>query len=442
MSDIGYGLAVYLERDNFVDQIGREQTFHLKLHNYSKQGISAVFCFQPPLGVEPCGRRDIWLDCLPSEQTAEIPLLYTFNQGGRHQFWGWIKGKQDAALWKESVFLSGSGFYSGDTHTHSTYSDGKGMLAENRDSMLDKGHSFLYSTDHNTMGHEKDILDYSRRDEAKSFLHIAGWEFTSQYGHALAYGVLNPSDPKRISRRGGLAEWQDFVDEMQGYGGNVFLAHPYEAPEYEFGDEILHNIQRIIGLEVWNGYNHHALDDQNQKAFRLWDRLNMAGKGRYIGNAVSDAHTVLKHGTPFIKGYLAELNTHEVHNMLKQGSFFGSNGPEIAFFIDNKGMGDVCVVAQRKMVFAQIRVFDPLGGLERIALLCGKIGGKSIQEVFHVLPDGEAERTLWVKDWYFHVEPGEFYRLEAVSKMGVASYNKELKTQEKGFAFSNPIWVE
>ncbi|MCL1916757.1 MAG: CehA/McbA family metallohydrolase [Peptococcaceae bacterium] len=442
VSDSTCRLEVRLDREDFMDQIGREQRFLLKIRNCSEQEVSGVFCFQPPLTAEPCRKKGIWLDSLASGQALEIPLTYTFNHGGRHQFCGWIEGQQVSTLWKDTVFLSGAGFYSGDTHTHSCYSDGMGTLAENRDSMLEKGHSFLYSTDHDTMEHQEGILDFHKQDESKSFLHIAGWEFTSQYGHALAYGTASPADPKRISQHGDLAGWQDFVHEMKNRNGIVFFAHPYEAPEFEFGDTVVYNIRGITGIEVWNGYNYHAINNPNRQAFHLWDKLNMAGKGHYIGNAVSDAHTAPKQGTPFIKGYLAELSTQAVHHMLKRGGFFGSNGPEIVFFMNGQGMGDTCKLTQGKMVHAQLRVFDPLGRLERITLLRGKIHGEKMQEVLHATPQGETEGTLWEKDWHFDVAPGEFYRVEVLSEMGTASYNRDLKKQEKGFAFSNPIWVE
>ncbi|MCL1853425.1 MAG: CehA/McbA family metallohydrolase [Peptococcaceae bacterium] len=372
----------------------------------------------------------------------EIPLSYTFSLGGRHQFCGWIEGQQAATLWKDTVFLSGAGFYSGDTHTHSKYSDGKGTPAENRFSMIKKGHSFLYSTDHNTLEHRQEILDFHKQDEAKSFLHIAGYEFTSQYGHALAYGAANTADPNRIRQPRDLARWQDFVHDTQKQGGFVFLAHPYEAPEYEFGDDVLSGLDGITGIEVWNNFNYHAIDSPNRQAFLMWDKLNMAGKGRYIGNAVSDAHYASGQGNPFIKGYLTQLSTEEVHLMLKRGRFFGSNGPEIVFSMDGKGIGDTCRLAQPAMVHAQLKVFDPLGRLEGITLLRGTIHGHKMQEVLHATPQGEAERTLWEKDWYFYVTPGEFYRIEVLSEMGIAALSRESEKQKKGFAFSNPIWVE
>ena len=38
--------------------------------------------------------------------------------------------------------------------------------------------------------------------------------------------------------------------------------------------------------------------------------------------------------------------------------------------------------------------------------------------------------------------PGEFYRVEVITGTGVVAYISDESKIEKGFAFTNPIWIE
>lgn len=426
---------------------GHTISLTLQIENTSAERKEETFCLQTPLEARPFGLREIEIKLGPGEH-LELPMEFTFSCGGCHLFLGWVKGMQERYLWKWPVRLGGAGWYSGDTHTHSTYSDGKGSIRENRESMMEKGHSFLYSTDHNTLKQAEEIESFGESDRAMGFLHLAGWEFTTPYGHALSYGTKHPQDPSKISERGKTEEWQSFVDERNQEGGIVFLAHPYEAPRYEFGEPVLDEIRGIAGIEVWNGYNHHGLAYQNRKAFARWDELNVSRNLHLTGNAVSDAHTAGKQGDPYIKGYLNTLNRDSIHEMLKSGRFFGSNGPEIRFSIQGAGLGETCRIGGKTLVHGRLVVFDPLGRLEEVILYRGMRqdkrdvpARKKIQKVLDVFSMGDG-RTIWMKDWYFYAEPGDFYRVEAVSEQNLAGILGEKRVEEKGFAYTNPIWIE
>lgn len=42
---------------------------------------------------------------------------------------------------------------------------------------------------------------------------------------------------------------------------------------------------------------------------------------------------------------------------------------------------------------------------------------------------------------YMDVTPGEFYRVEVITGVGVVAYVADATKIEKGFAFTNPIWI-
>ncbi len=423
--------------------------FHFQIKNISKTVQSGTICFQSPLYAEPFHYVEMEVKELAPDETKTILLDYQFSYGGRYVFYYWMKGAQLNTLTKTNVFVPGAGFYSGDTHNHSIYSDGRSTLTENRESMIHKGHSFLYSTDHNTLEHYTEIKDFAQSPAAEQFLHMTGWEYTTKNGHALAYNTNEVYDPSVMTERGNLNQWQTFVDEMNKKDGFVFLAHPFEAPRYEFGEDLLLNIQNITGIEVWNGFNHHALTYENRKAFEIWDTMNKKGDAHYIGNAVSDAHTAEKQGNPFIKGYLSQLSTAEVHRLLKSGKFFGSNGPEIQFSIDEAGIGETLYLQEtRQTAKFQFTVFDPAGKIESIILYKGILNHKAEHsrnktiKVLEIFPTGEVERRYFQKEYYTDIEDGEFYRIEVITEFGIVAYDQEKLIQDKGFAYTNPIWVE
>ncbi len=418
-------------------RIGEQLHFDLTIKNIANTVASAVFCLQSPLCAKPFGKKLFSISNLPGGESMTVRLSYTFTEGGCHQFYGWIEGRKMESLWKANFFMDGAGHYSGDTHSHSVNSDGTSTLEENRMSMRQKGHSFLYSTDHNYIGYADEIDTYMK--SAEGFLHIAGWEFTSEYGHALAYGNKHPMDATCITGRDQVMQWQAAVDEMGAEGAKVFMAHPYEAPRFEFGDSVLPSLNNIVGLEVWNGLHHHALDYQNRRAFELWDQLNATGKQRYVGNAVSDYHSAEGQGSVFIKGYMDTLSEENVHTMLGSGSFFGSNGPEIRFRVNDVNMGGVVTGQVGDIANLRLLVFDPLGTIKEVVLYKIAKGESKCEKVFSYYPIGE-EKTLWETDRYIPIEAGTFYRAEVIADVGAVTVSSG--GYKSGFAFTNPVYIE
>lgn len=436
---------------DFKDECKTPHRFELSIRNGSAEAASGIICFQPPANVQPVQYFEVHIDGLEAGEAKTIPLQYEFPFGGRYVFYFWEKQAQLETLAKAAFFLSGPGIYSGDTHNHSDYSDGKSTLQENRESMIAKGHSFLYSTDHNTLAHEEEILAYGKTEQAETFLHAAGWEYTTKFGHALAYGTKQVYDPHLINEHDNPALWQDFIDDTNAKGGFVHLAHPFEAARYEFGSRVLEDVRGFAGIEVWNGFNHHALSYENRKAFELWDELNKRGEAHYMGSAVSDAHTKEKQGNPFIKGFMEELNEEQVMKMLGSGRFYGSNGPEIGFSIGDAEMGGTLLLGDEKQLAkVHLSVFDPAGAIEHIVLYRSIINEKAPRnakrnktvKALEINMTGEDDRRHCEKECYLEMQAGEFYRVEVITAFGIVAYDAQKVEQDKGFAFTNPIWIE
>ena len=94
-----------------------------------------------------------------------------------------------------------------------------------------------------------------------------------------------------------------------------------------------------------------------------------------------------------------------------------------------------------------VDAFDPLGDIEAVNVYRGFVDGEYLEKpntkkVFEFYPMGENEKRRFVKDMYIDVKPGEFYRVEMITGLGVVAYMSNHAKVEKGFAFTNPIWIE
>lgn len=434
------------------DKEKRLVSFKLIITGTSIEREGGRVCIQPPKFAVPFTYTEVCVKDLEKDKEIVVDLQYQIMHGGRYVFYTWVKGNELATLSRAVVSFEGAGIYSGNTHSHSTYSDGKSTLEENRSAMMENGHSFIYATDHNTTAHYAELEKYKEKGIKENFLHIPGWEYTTRFGHSIPYRTNRTYDVSKIPERGNLEAWQEYVDTMNEENALVYFAHPYEAPKYEFGENVLKEIKGIIGVEAWNGFNYHALSYQNRKNFEVWDKLNRKGGYHYPATAVSDAHTMKGQSSPYIKGFLPELTREAVEDLLVNGNFFGSNGPELEFSIDEATMGSICSVkydsdGNAKKALMKIEAFDPLGDIEAVNVYRGFVDGEYLEKpntkkIFEFYPMGEVEKRNFVKNLLIDVKEGEFYRVEIITGIGVVAYMSDSSKVEKGFAFTNPIWIE
>ncbi len=436
----------------FRDEEIRVVSFQLMITGTCENAESGRVCVQSPQYAVPFACTEVCVENLKQGETLIMDLQYRILYGGRYAFYTWVKGNTLATLDRAVVAFKGAGVYSGNTHSHSIYSDGESTLEENRIAMMENGHSFIYATDHNTTAHFGELEEYEPKGLEENFLHIPGWEYTTKFGHSIPYRSMNNYDAANISERDDLEAWQKYVDAMNEEGAIVYFAHPYEAPRFEFGEKVLKEIQGIAGVETWNGYHYHALSYQNRKNFEVWDKLNRKGGHHYVATAVSDAHTRERQSSPYIKGFLPELNRTAVEEMLVNGNFFGSNGPEVAFHIGSITMGGTYSVkadenGKARKALMKIEAFDPLGDIEAINVYRGFVDGEYLEmpntkKIFEFYPMGEVGKRNYTKNLLLDVKPGEFYRVEVITGIGVVAYMSDTTKVEKGFAFTNPIWIE
>ncbi|MEU6924311.1 CehA/McbA family metallohydrolase [Streptomyces sp. NPDC046631] len=210
----------------------------------------------------------------------------------------------------------GRGWYRGDCHVHSVYSDGSltpdRLAAGARAAGLD----FLATTEHNN-AEAHGAWNHCAGD---GLLVILGEEVTTRTGHWLALG-LRPGQV--VDWRYGLRDERvdRHLDEVHRAGGLCVAAHPH-AP-YASGT-FMYPYQGFDAVEVWNGRWSSDLpwNADNQAALAEWGRGLAADvhRGRWrpaMGN--SDTHLEDQIGIPHTVVFAEELSTEAVLAAIRAG---------------------------------------------------------------------------------------------------------------------------
>ena len=302
-----------------------------------------------------------------------------------------------------SLYVNGPGWYAGDNHSHSIYSDGSGTIEQNYASAQNKGLSFLTSTDHNTINQQTDVYTYS----TSTFLGLLGEEVTSSYGHSLAYNI-----DRLIDWRQSPQTMINDVISCKGGTGLLYIAHPY-YPGLEWDD---HTVTNFTGIEVWNGF-YAPTHSVNSQAFAWWDECNVNGMHVY-GISNSDAHNTGKIGDPHICAWLDALTRENIILALTTGTYYGTDGPALDFSIDGVMMGcDLGIGSASADVTISVSGWHT-ANITTVTLIKN---GTSIQQWTPAATSMSDTVTVTAS-------AGDFYRLV-------------VQTSDGGYAFSNPIWI-
>ena len=380
---------------------------------------------------------------LSAGESITLTYRYVLLEGGREAFKAYLN-KDGIALSSAmtGVSVAGPGFYRGDNHSHSTYSDGAGSIAANATQAFNiQMLSWLNSTDHNTMNQLNDTITQTALRGGR-FINLASNEYTSSSGHALTLGTNLVLPTSLIRFRGDTAGWQSVIDSTNAAGGSFYIAHNYEGGvghNYDYTVETLSALRNHAGMEVWNSLNRTAHDSRSRMQFDAWDMMNAQGTGKYAGLTVSDSHSVAKIGDAHIKAFLPSLTTQNINAVLKNGSYIGTNGPEIRFNIDGIGISDsLKITSDTKMANFNVNAYCPVSNLTKIEIIKSTIRGnyELTREVVYSADLRGANTNVFDETIQLKVTPGEFYRVEVNSEKAAAAMTLT------GYAYTNNIWIE
>ena len=451
MANLYYGMDisidVSIDFNDVLYEVGNYVTAKVTVRNTGESDLENVAVRVSAPYQLAIADDEIIIPSLAVGETAEVELTFRAIEGGRGKIYYSISAETLSKRYSSWISVSGPGWYGGDNHSHTTYSDGSGSIKDNTDAAYAQGLSWLYSTDHNSIRQFVDtqkVTDASRGD----FFSIAGNEITSSIGHALGYSIPYADSSVynvSLNRMPSTARtWQTVIDEVTADGGYFYVAHP-NYPGLEFWD--VYNIRNLAGLEVWNGFYHPIDPDRNVsvQAFIFWDTMNSRGESKYFGIANSDGHNPGKQADPYSIGYMDVLSIENIDDTLKNGRFFGTNGPQLRFDIDGVSYGETLYInGNSRTASMTITAFDDLYPLTTVTLYKLRVTGnqENTREVAMTWDLNGQGLNFWSVTLDITVSDKDFYRVEIASSSGTTGNGGAGIGSGTGFAFSNPIWVE
>ncbi len=145
-------------------------------------------------------------------------------------------------MFNANPFQQPGQWYRGNTHSHSTESDGQLPMADRFAAYREAGYDFLVLTDHRTVN---DVSAYSTPD----FLAISGSEVhpSNPYGGATYHFVaINIHETINCAKMHPNA----VLDEIKAQGGEAVLCHPYWSG-HTVTDYLPTSPLRSITTRVW-----------------------------------------------------------------------------------------------------------------------------------------------------------------------------------------------
>lgn len=225
-------------------------------------------------------------------------------------------------------------WYKGNTHTHTTNSDGDELPRRVMRWYRDHEYNFIAITDHD---YYTDIthLDTDAND---NFILIPGIEVTDSFENAKLH-VNGLNVRKTILPRGGkniVETLQNDIDLVNEAGGVAIINHP--SWKWSISDQHMAQLKDVFLFEVYN----INMDSNNFGAGGfpgtedLWDRL-LSRNYKMYGIASDDTHNYIGEfsvkksfpGKGWIMVRAKELTVAAIIDALKRGDFYATTGLEL-----------------------------------------------------------------------------------------------------------------
>lgn len=298
--------------------------------------------------------------------------------------------------------------YKGDTHMHTTGSDGNCELDEIAELAKKEGLDYVFITDHNNYAHNTQIRPQ------REITVLPGAEWTHYKGHAGMLGAVRPFDNAFCVNE--LQQMKERLAQAKERGALRVINHPF-CPNcgWRWGME---NVEYDL-IEVWNGATPHPV---NRKCLDWWEeQLNQGKKIGVVGG--SDFHKV-EYGrmiaSPCTCIFAPSRTGEDLMEALRRGHNFvvySPDGPEVFAEAGEYLMGDT-ISAHTPIQWH----FRNLRGGDRILFLTDQ-GKETI-----LVDDG-------VKEMFLERVPGN------VRYLRVELWREDAGTGEMPALLTNPFYI-
>lgn len=241
---------------------------------------------------------------------------------------------QDRSYRFELPSCQGCSWFKGNTHTHTTESDGDSSPEYVASWYKDHGYDFLVLSDHNL------LLDPASLSHLvdEGFLLVPGEEVTSSFGDAAVH-VNGLNLREMVPAWNGeilVSTLQANVDVIREHGGLPHINHPNYG--WSLSPGALAQVERYNLLEIFNG--HPSVHNQGGGGYpgmeEVWDILLTRGM-RIYGIAVDDAHHFqgefskdrVNPGRGWVVVKAPALESDALVEGLEEGRFYASTGVEL-----------------------------------------------------------------------------------------------------------------
>jgi len=227
--------------------------------------------------------------------------------------------------------FAGTRWFKGNTHAHTTESDGDSPPEVVARWYKNGGYNFLVLSDHNV------FTDPARLTGLvdSSFILIGGEELSSSFDrrpvHVNGLAITRVIAPRTDSTLAGTI--QRNVDAVREAAGVPHINHPNFR--WAFGVEELLQVRNDSLLEIFNGHHlvHNEGGDGRPGMEAVWDALLTGGK-RIYGIAVDDAHHFqgefrrgrANPGRGWVAVAAQRLEVGQLMRSLERGLFYASSG--------------------------------------------------------------------------------------------------------------------
>lgn len=351
-----------------------------------------------------------------------------------------------------------SGWYMGDLHQHTTFSDGKQTVDEVLFSNINNGLHYGFLSDHNSASGlaewvqgNRFVSAYDAVGEPIFFKALRAVEVTTDYGHFQSLGIGNVFEQADISEAKGddpVADITDMMEEIVRSGGIAQVNHPFATALLGF--HYWDIVEKFDTYEVWNGlYEPNA--NENLAAKEKWFELltrHAAGEIKYLpATGGSDNHSILGYYTAryanlttaegrYTDSYLRRgvysgipatvlhiegaLTEEKIMTAIKNGNSYMTNGPMIVASVGEVGYGETVSLQGASSITIDLSVFS-----------------RDQMSEIKIYKNGELYSTLSVEDGLMQfsdelsipeVEAGDWFVFEVIG-------------EEALYAITNPIFI-